>query len=445
MAKLSDFTPQKKNANKHTEYGGAVLDRSMEEVGWITAITSANDGEVFDGSRRLEKAYEKFGDVEPIVVESDGTRPVIVKRTDIENAQDPRAIRAGIAANRVAELSLDWDMEVMGDLLGEDDAVLDGLFNDEELIDFGLMEEPEGQDAEPRKALAERFIVPPFSVLDARQGYWQDRKRAWLELGLQSEVGRDVSAIVNTLNDKYEYFSGRGKSETSIFDPVLTEICYRWFCPDAGTILDPFAGGSVRGIIAAHLGYKYTGIDLSENQIVENRKQADDILSRGKPEWIVGDSNENIPDEKFDFVFSCPPYGNLEVYSDKDEDISNMEHEKFISVYSSIIKKSVAALKDNRFACFVVGDFRDKKGFYRNFVSDTIKAFQDAGAILYNEIVLVTMLGSLPIRAAKAFNAGRKAGKTHQNVLVFYKGNPRAIKEIFRSLDLNGLDDLLQV
>jgi hypothetical protein len=44
--------------------------------------------------------------------------------------------------------------------------------------------------AAPRPSLSDRFIVPPFSVLDARQGYWQERKRAWLALGIQSELGR---------------------------------------------------------------------------------------------------------------------------------------------------------------------------------------------------------------------------------------------------------------
>jgi len=56
-------------------------------------------------------------------------------------------------------------------------------------------------------------------------------------------------------------------SGTSIFDPVLTELAYRWFCPQGGSILDPFAGGSVRGIVAAHLGYQYTGLDLRSEQI----------------------------------------------------------------------------------------------------------------------------------------------------------------------------------
>jgi hypothetical protein len=54
---------------------------------------------------------------------------------------------------------------------------------------------PEGES----KSLAERFGVPPFSVLDARQGYWQDRKRAWLSLGIQSELGRGGGVDVGRL------------------------------------------------------------------------------------------------------------------------------------------------------------------------------------------------------------------------------------------------------
>ena len=42
----------------------------------------------------------------------------------------------------------------------------------------------------PVPSLADRFVVPPFTVLDARQGYWQDRKRQWLGVGIQSEIGR---------------------------------------------------------------------------------------------------------------------------------------------------------------------------------------------------------------------------------------------------------------
>ena len=79
----------------------------------------------------------------------------------------------------------------------------------------------------------------------------------------------------------------------------------------------------------------------------------------------------------------------------------------------------------------MVGDFRDKRGFYRNFVSDTISAFREQKLELYNEAILVTSVGSLPIRIKKQFKAGRKLGKTHQNILIFVKGDPkRATKAV---------------
>jgi len=89
----------------------------------------------------------------------------------------------------------------------------------------------------------------------------------------------------------------------------------------------------------------------------------------------------------------------------------------------------------------VVGDLRDAKGFYRNFVSDTIAAAQDAGALLYNEAILVTMLGSLPIRTGRQFAIGRKLGKTHQNVLVFFKGDPATIKAAYPEIQIGGLEE----
>jgi hypothetical protein len=102
-----------------------------------------------------------------------------------------------------------------------------------------------------------------------------------------------------------------------------------------------------------------------------------------------------------------------------------MDYRAFLASYRKIIALSCAKLRDDRFACFVVGDVRDKAGNYRNFVSDTIGAFEKAGLSLYNEAILVTAAGSLPLRAGKQFAASRKLGKTHQNVLVFLKGNAK--------------------
>jgi len=236
-------------------------------------------------------------------------------------------------------------------------------------------------------------------------------------------------------------YQGAEASGTSIFDPVLCELAYRWFCPAGGSILDPFAGGSVRGIVAGTLGYQYTGIDLRAEQIAANEEQAKRITPQNPPRWIVGDSRnvQTLAPGAYDLIFSCPPYGDLEVYGDDPADISTMPYDEFLTAYREIITASVAMLKPNRFACFVVGDFRDAKGYYRNFVAETIRAFQDAGMTLYNEAVLVTAVGSLPIRIGKQFGSYRKLGKTHQNVLCFYRGDIKAIKEEFGEIEVTDI------
>jgi hypothetical protein len=45
--------------------------------------------------------------------------------------------------------------------------------------------------------------------------------------------------------------------------------------------------------------------------------------------------------------------------------------------------------------------------------------------------ILVTAVGSLPIRVGTQFGRYRKLGKTHQNVLVFYNGEPKNIRAHF--------------
>lgn len=229
----------------------------------------------------------------------------------------------------------------------------------------------------------------------------------------------------------------------SIFDPVLCELMYTWFTFEGAKILDPFAGGSVRGVVASMLGRKYTGVDLRQSQIDANEKQRGDLLNgyQEQPRWICGDSmkiKELAPGE-YDFVFSCPPYFDLEKYSDDENDLSNMDYDKFIESYRDIIKNSVSMLKDNRFACFVVGDVRNRKngGFIRGLIPETIRSFEDAGASFYNEIILINCAGSMPLRVTRQFQLARKVGHQHQNVLVFYKGNPKEIHKIYGDVEIN--------
>lgn len=293
----------------------------------------------------------------------------------------------------------------------------------------------------PSNLLSDRFLVPPFSILDTKQGYWQDRKRNWINLGIKSEEGRDVDCLPKGFD--FEKYGKKQSESTSIFDPVVCEIAYKWFSKENDKIIDPFAGGSVRGLVAGMLKRNYTGIDLSEKQIEANKQQYEEINKKYsgiiKPNWINGDSLncKELANDKYNLLFTCPPYYDLEVYSDKENDLSNKgTYEDFIDAYKQIIKNACDMLEDNSFAVVVVGNMRNHKdGGYYDFVGDTVRAFQDAGLIYYNEMILVNVIGTLPVRAPKQFNASRKVGKQHQQVLVFYKGDSDKIKEKFGSFE----------
>lgn len=422
-----------------------------------------NDGEAVD---RVASSIAEYGFKSPIIVDKDNiivaghTRYKAAKKLNLEKvpvikADDltPAQIKAyRIADNKVAEYS-SWDNDLLAieieelqdldfdlDLTGFEDFEIESLLSvDEASDDLGANLE------ENRETLQERFIVPPFSILDTRQGYWQDRKRIWKQI-IKSDNGRDEELLGSGLKKLAEK-TGADLTGTSIFDPVLCETLINWFCPKGGKVLDPFAGGSVRGLISVLLGNEYTGIDLSKKQIEANEENYKMIAGRQdldgndlkKPNWINDDSCniDVLVKEKHDFLLTCPPYADLEVYSDDPRDISNMPYDKFIETYNEIISKAVNKLKDNAFAAIIVGDVRDKKGYYHGFVPDTIAAFKKAGMQYYNECILIEQIATGAMRAGKQFEAGRKVVKTHQNVLIFVKGNE---KELMKDLCIYDYD-----
>ena len=460
-------------------------------------------------SMAVQNSLRRFGQQKPVVIDADnvviagnatvaaarqlGWTSIAAVRTSL---QGPDKTAYAITDNRSGELA-SWDIDnleaALAALEGDLRAVCD--ISDAELEQLSALPELESLGGgivaaeDGTGSLSESFGVPPFSVLDARQGWWQRRKQAWLSLGLQSELGRgnnvlDLSATaagfgfkrgdrpglmmhgqasLNRIARRGTAIPGggagahsawlgsdsrpiceTGMSGTSIFDPVLAELAYRWFCPPGGMVLDPFAGGSVRGIVASRLIRRYTGIDLRPEQVQANIDQARKICQRGlQPEWITGDSRNvaALAPGEYDFLFSCPPYGNLEIYSDDPADLSNADWPVFREAYRSIISASAKLLRPDRFACFVVANFRRADGGYNDLVSETCRAFEAAGLLFYNEAILVTMIGSLPLRVRAQFEGSRKLGKTHQNVLVFVKGDPRAATEACGPCEFGSLEE----
>lgn len=312
----------------------------------------------------------------------------------------------------------DWDM-----LANEWDAAMLAEWG----LDFPAPEEAP-DPKEKHDKLTDTFIVPPFSVLDTRQGYWVERKGWWRELVGDNGESREHTLAKGSMMEALN-------NGVSILDPVLAELINRWFgLPECKTF-DPFAGDSVFGYVSAYLGNYFTGIELRKEQAELNAQRVQGM----KAQYVCDDGQnvaKHIKPASQDLLFSCPPYFDLEVYSDLPNDASNQkEYAQFLTIISNALVSALVCLKQDRFAVIVVGDIRAKTGFYRGFTDDIKSIMKAGGADLYNELILVEAIGTLPQRVGK-FMEHRKIGKCHQNVLVFFKGDPKKIKTLYPKLTI---------
>ena len=367
----------------------------------------------------------------------------------------------------------DWDMDALANAWDTEDLEDWGL----ELLTDGWDEQgtdgASSQNCEPANAsLNDRFIVPPFSVLDTRKGYWQARKKMWRSKVTSVDIGGSrEDTLINSPEIKYKDLYQRTRKHreelgisfreyldkyvpddvkereaskvlaqgTSLFDPVLAEIVMRWFCPHDGSILDPFGGEQTKGIVAGVLGLKYRGCEIRPDQVQLNSEATKDYPN---VKYACGDSNniaEIITDRGFDLCFTSPPYYDLEVYS--KEDMSALgTYDEFMAQYENIFRQCVDMLSDGAFLVVKIGEIRNKQtGAYRNFVGDNISMFMRLGLTYYNEIIMVETGASTALRASRYMDS-REVAKMHQNILVFYKGNIKDIKKKYTRIEFNEED-----
>ncbi len=182
--------PYDKNSKQHPPEQIEALRASLRTFGFTIPILVREGGTIIAGHGRLEAALlEGFTEV-----------PVIVAR----GWSDEKCRAYVIADNRLAEMA-SWDEALLQSELAA--IQFDGF--DLEAIGFTQADldamaeaaapvepEPEGLERAASGALSHRFGVPPFSVLNAREGWWQDRKAAWVALGIRSEVGRGENLAI---------------------------------------------------------------------------------------------------------------------------------------------------------------------------------------------------------------------------------------------------------
>jgi hypothetical protein len=419
--KVAALVPYARNSRTHSKEQIDQIAASIKEWGFTTPILVDTDGQIIAGHGRL-LAAQKLGLDEVPTMTATGWTDAQKKAYVI--ADNKLALNAGwddaLLAVEIKDLG---DMGFDLSLTGFDAGELADLFKapDEEKYADGVAGN-----------MAANYGVPPFSVLDTRQGNWVKRKAAWRSL-----IGDNGESREHTLGAEGGMLSGMNNG-VSLLDPVLAEIIVSWFGMAGGVAVDPFAGDTVFGFVAGTLGMTFEGIELRKEQAELNQARC---TAADLPCTYYNDTSENIDayieNDSADLIFSCPPYADLEVYSNDPRDLSTMAHDDFFKVYKSILQSTYRKLKNDRFAVIVMGEVRGKDGAYIGTIPKTIELMEEIGFVYYNEIVLINPAGTLPLRAGKSMSATRKVGKMHQNVLVFLKGSAKAAVAQLGDISLN--------
>jgi hypothetical protein len=178
------FDPQ--NRRTHPDRNREMVADAFRQVGAARSIVIDEQNVILAGNEATRGAASA-GITKVRTIDAAGDELIAVRRRGLSPEQK-RAL--AIYDNRTAELA-EWNAE---QLQADEAAGLDfkPFWTPEELQRLLARQQQTGGDA---ATLNERFGVPPFSVLDARQGYWQDRKRAWLALGIESELGRGTDMV----------------------------------------------------------------------------------------------------------------------------------------------------------------------------------------------------------------------------------------------------------
>lgn len=430
---IADIKPYKRNAKQHPEEQIQQIANSIREFGFNDPIAIDENNVIIEGHGRMLALQRliKSGDY------TENTIPVI-RLLGLTEQQK----KAYVLAHNKLTMNTGFDLDLLNkelDSIYEFD-MSDFGFTDEESI---MMDEQQ-QDEEASLTLSERFIIPPFTVLNGASGDWQKRKKAWKHIIKDDGSARTGGASL--LQSRSKFFlkvNPNTKSATirnsamngaSLLDPVLAELMITWFMPrpENGTnVFDCFAGDTVFGYVSAYLNKKFTGIELRKEQADFNQQR---LNTDGLDGTYICDDGRNVlkhlGENTQDFFFSCPPYYDMEVYSNDKNDASNQKtYEDFYKILDEAFTAAGKCLKNNRFAVVVASDMRNHKdGGYYNFVGDIKQTFLKNGFLLYDELIFVRPISTSAMFAADSMRT-RKVRRIHEDIIIFFKGDKEKIRK----------------
>ena len=219
----------------------------------------------------------------------------------------------------------------------------------------------------------------------------------------------------------------RWKGAISMFPRDILEQLLDFYTERGDVFYDPFAGHNSRMEVSFRKGRNYIGWDCSKEFMKFNRKVREHLL-KDNPEnltikLVEGDSRKiDEPDNSVDFIFSSPPYWNLEWYGDEPEQLGNLSYEDFMVGMTEVYAHCFRILKPGKFCIMNVNDFR-KGGKYYSYHVDTVNALKSVGFEQFDHIIL-----HYPNAMRKSFPnqiwEEKLMPKGHEHLLVFLKPDP---------------------
>ena len=117
QVKLSDLTPDNKNFNKGSEFGNSLIEKSFRKFGAGRSILIDKNNRIIAGNKSVENAMA-IGMDDVQIVESDGTKIIAVKRTDID-LDSAEGREMALADNASAKANIVFDAELIEAEVGE--------------------------------------------------------------------------------------------------------------------------------------------------------------------------------------------------------------------------------------------------------------------------------------------------------------------------------------
>jgi len=257
-----------------------------------------------------------------------------------------------------------------------------------------------------------RYSFVPTSIWEISE------KNSYLQKLINDEdENREVKRTGGALGEKGYKFSE--------FKPSVAYRIIEYWGEEAKTVLDPFAGRYTRMVVSLYLGKSYIGFDVVKDYIDNNIRRYEDIKENFPDQFVklyVSDGcimNE-ISDNSYDFIFTCPPYYNLEIYKESSNQLSRLKtYDDFLLKMGQTMDNSFRVLKNGSFAVFVVADWH-KKGKFYCFHNDLINLGIKSGFDLY-EIVINKVFSPFIAISASQNKRFKWMGKAHEYILVFKK------------------------